>query len=53
MAKPEDRFGFEPVERSTTNDGLGFPSTAISLPFDDLSREEDAFEVEDREFVIV
>ena len=53
MAKPDDRLGFEAVERSATNDGFGFPRAAISLPFDDLSREKDTFEVEDREVVIV
>ena len=52
MAELDDRFSFEPVECSATNDGFGLPRAAISLPFDDLSREEDTFEVEDREIVI-
>ena len=53
MTKLDDRFGFEPFEGSTTNDSLDFPRAAISLPFNDLAREEDTFEVEDREIVIV
>jgi len=52
MAKLDDRFSFEPMERSATNDGFGLPRAAISLPFGDLSREKDTFEVEDREIVI-
>ena len=52
MAELEDRFSFEPIERSATDDGLGLPRAAISLPFDDLSREEDTFEVEDRGIII-
>lgn len=52
-AELDDRFGFEPVEGSATYDSLDFPRAAISLPIDDLAREEDTFEVEDREIVIV
>lgn len=36
----------------TTDDALDFTGAAIPLSFDDLAREEDAFEVEDREVVI-
>ena len=53
MAELDDRFGFDPVEGSATYDTFGFPRTAISLPFDVLAGEEDTFEVEDREIVIV
>ena len=52
MAKLDDRFSFEATECSATNNGFSLPRAAISLPFDDLSREEDTFEVEDREIVI-
>ena len=53
MPELDDRFGIEPVEGSATDDPLDFPRTAISLPFDVLAGEEDTFEVEDREIVIV
>ena len=52
MPELDDRLSFESAERSAVNDSLGLARAAISLPLGDLSREEDTFEVEDREIVI-
>lgn len=48
----DDRLGSEAFDCTTTDDALDFTGVAVPLSFDDLAREEDAFEVEDRKVVI-
>jgi hypothetical protein len=47
-----DDFSGSTVERTALDDVLGFTRGAVSLAFDDLSREDDVFEVKDGEIVI-
>ena len=47
----DDRFGFDAGERATADDTFDFAG-AVPLPLGNLAREDDAFEVEDREVVI-
>ena len=48
----DDRFGFDAGERLTADDTFDFAGLAVPLSFGNLAREDDAFEVEDREVVI-
>jgi len=48
----DDCFGFAAGDRAAAEVALDFARVMVSLPFDDLSGEENAFEVEDREVVI-
>lgn len=43
----DDCFGCVVLERGARDDVLGFASLDVSLPLDDLAREDDIFEVED------
>ena len=52
-AELDDRFGFDTVKRETTDDELDFARLSVALARDDFAREENAFEVKDREVVIV
>ena len=52
MANFRDDFGGAAVEGVALDDVLGFAGDAITLTFCDLSREDDVFEVKDREVVI-
>lgn len=49
----DDRFGLEPVERCAADDELAFARLEIALTLDDFADEEDVFEIEDREVVII
>lgn len=49
----DDRFGRRSGEGGTGYDAFDFSGLSVTLPFDDFAREDDAFEVEDREVVIV
>ena len=53
VTKLDDCLGFETFERTAADDELGFACFSVALSFNDLAREEDAFEVEYREVVIV
>jgi hypothetical protein len=53
VARLDDRFSDKSVKRLATNDDFDFSCVAISLSFDNVAREKDVFEVEDREVVIV
>lgn len=48
----DDDLRFLPVERATTDDAFGFVSLPIPLSLNDLSCENDVFEVEDGEVFI-
>lgn len=48
----DNRFAFAAIENPPSDDGLGFARSAIFLALDDAAREEDIFEIEDREVVI-
>ena len=48
----DDRFSFPAVERTPPDDALDFASRGVSLPLDNVAREDNVFEVEDREVVI-
>ena len=52
MANFRDDFGGAAVEGVALDDVLRFAGDAITLTFCDLSREDDVFEVKDREAVI-
>ena len=47
-----DDFSGSAVEGPALDDVLRFAGAAIALSFDDLAREDDVFEVKDREVVI-
>ena len=47
-----DDFSGSATEGPTLDDVLRFAGAAITLSFDDLAREDDVFEVKDREVVI-
>jgi hypothetical protein len=47
-----DDFSGGTGKRSALDDVLGFTRGAVSLALDDLAREDDVFEVKDRELVI-
>ena len=49
----DDRFGFDAFKRGTADDELDFACLSVALAGNDFAREEDIFEVEDREVVIV
>ena len=49
----DDCFGFGAVERDTVDNELCFVRPSVALSFNDLAREDDVFEVEYREIVIV
>ena len=48
----DDRFAFPAIESPPLDNSLGFARCAIFLALDDAAREEDIFEIEDREIVI-
>src|SRR5687768_1152999 len=48
----DDSFRFPAVDDRAVDDVLDLFRVGIALAFDDLTREDDAFEVEDREVVI-
>ena len=48
----DNRFAFPVIENPPSDDGLGFARFAIFLALNDAAREEDIFEIEDREVVI-
>ena len=48
----EDRFGVLASERLAADNGLGLASLAVFLALNDMAREDEIFEVEDREVVI-
>ena len=48
-----DGFGGSAVERDSCNDAVDFTGLGVVLALDDLAREDDVFEVEDSEVVIV
>ena len=52
MANFRDDFGGAADEGAALDDVLRFAGDAITLTFCDLSREDDVFEVKDREVVI-
>ena len=41
------------VERAATDNALGFSGLGVSLALDDFAREDNFFEVKDRDTVIV
>lgn len=47
-----DDLGGCSVEAATLDEVLRFAGTAIALSLDDLAREDDVFEIKDRELVI-
>ena len=49
----DDGFCFFAFEREAPDNAFDFARLAVALALDDLARENDAFEVEDREIVIV
>jgi len=49
----DDGFGWQLPEREAADDTLDFAGLAVALAFDDVAREDNVFEVEDREVVIV
>ena len=49
----DDRFGFDAFKRDTADDELDFTRLSVALTRDDVAGEKDAFEVKDREVVIV
>ena len=49
----DDRFSRRSGEGNSGNDAFNFPGFSVALAFDDLAGEDDVFEVEDREVVIV
>lgn len=51
--KLDDCLGRCTGEGGAGYDAFDFPGLSVALPLDDFAREEDAFEVEDREIVIV
>ena len=52
MANFGDDFSGDSIEGAALNDVLRFAGAAIALALDDLAREDDVFEIEDREVVI-
>lgn len=48
----DDDFGGGAVECDAGNDALDFVALRVALVLDDLAREDDVFEIEDREVVI-
>lgn len=42
-----------PLERFAGDDVLPFADPRVALPLDDVAREDDLFDVEDADFVIV
>ena len=48
----DDRFSFAAAERASPDDVLDFAGLSVSLSLDNLAREDNVFEVEDREVVI-
>lgn len=48
----DNRFAFAVIENLSSDDGLGFARFTIFLALSDAAREEDIFEIEDREVVI-
>ncbi len=48
-----DRFGTSLVERVATDNALDFSGLGVSLALDDFAREDNVFEVKDRDAVIV
>lgn len=53
VADFDNGFGNAAVERFATDDELCFSRFDVALAFGDLPVEDDCFEVNDREFVIV
>ena len=49
----DDCFSRRSGEGNSGNDAFDFSGFSVALPFDDLAGEDDVFEVEDREVVIV
>ena len=49
----DDRFSVSFVEGDSTDNALDFFCSVVSLTFDDFAREDDVFEVKDRDVVIV
>jgi hypothetical protein len=49
----DDRLGRRSGEGGAGYDAFNFSGLSVTLPLDDFAREDDAFEVEDREIVIV
>ena len=49
----DDGLGFVAGERGSADDSLDFARLAIALALRDFAREEDVFEIEDREIVII
>ena len=52
-AEFDDRFGFNAFKRDTADDELDFTRFSVALALNDFAREDDVFEVKDREVVIV
>ena len=52
-AELDDCFSLEPFDRDAAGDVLAFARLAVALALDDFANEEDVFEIEDREIVIV
>ena len=52
-AELDDRFGFNAFKRYTADDELDFTRFSVALARNDVAREDDVFEVKDREVVIV
>jgi len=49
----DDRFGFSLIECDSVDNALDFSCPGVSLTLDDFTREDDVFEVKDRDVVIV
>ncbi|MDQ3563134.1 MAG: hypothetical protein M3436_03000 [Pseudomonadota bacterium] len=49
----DNGFCFEVIECETADDTLDLAGLAVALALDDCAREDDVFEIEDREVVIV
>lgn len=53
LAEFDDRFRCAAVDRVTTDNELDLTRFPVALALDDLAREDDGFEIKDREVVIV
>jgi hypothetical protein len=49
----DDATGSFAFERPTLDDVLSLPCCRVALPVDDVAREDDVFDVEDADFIIV
>ena len=51
-AKLDDNFGFTLIKATPSDEDFRFTRSAVSLPLDDATSEDDVFEIKDREVVI-